>query len=135
MKKITLMACVGLLLIASPVLSGCAAADTVETAVAVATQPISQVSPSAAALMNDAKKALTSAHDAHAAAADFLTTIAKNGTLHGSTAATAKAWLDQSEAVLNAADKLVAVGDANGIMAKVSQAEGLIAQVQGIISR
>jgi hypothetical protein len=98
-------------------------------------QPVSGVSQSTQDAMNAAKKGLTAAHLLHQAAADAMTAAAKSGALHGAAAATAKTYLDQSEAYLVAADDLVAVGDAAGIEAKVATATALISQVQSLTSQ
>lgn len=135
MKRLALILGVGALMLSTPMLTACAAADALSTAVTAATQPASNISPTAAIVMNDAKKGLTAAHDAHAAAADMLTKLAQGATIHGQDAVNAKKWLDTSETALVVADKLVAVGDANGIMAKVSQANALIAQVQALFGK
>lgn len=109
-------------------LGGCTAVTDVAQA---ATGTISSLAPQA---MNDAKKGLTASHSLHEAAADALTIAAKSGLCHLGCAATGKTYLDQSEAYLVVADKLVAVGDAPGIEAKISSATALISQVQALTS-
>lgn len=107
---------------------GCEGLQTVSQA---ATGTISSVAPDA---VNTAKKSLTAAHDLHKATADFLTIAATSNLCHATCASTAKQYLDQSEAYLVAGDKLVALGDAPGIEAKVSAATSLISQVQSLVS-
>lgn len=110
-------------------LSGCAAATTVGQAV---TGSVASVAPDA---VNSAKKALTAAHALHEASADVLTAAAKSGVCHATCAVAAKAYLDQSEAYLVAADKLVALGDAPGIEAKISASTALISQIQNLSAK
>lgn len=110
-------------------LSGCSSFGTL-TAATVGT--VSSVAPTA---MNAAKKALTAAHLLHEAAADALTAAAQSNVCHAQCATTAKLYLDQSEAYLVAGDKLIALGDAPGIEAKISAATGLISQVQSLIGK
>ncbi len=107
-------------------LSGCA------TVTAATTGSAASVAPTA---MNAAKKALTAAHLLHEAAADALTAAAKSNVCHAACAATAKIYLDQSEAALVAGDRLIAVGDAPGVESKISAATALISQVQSIIGK
>lgn len=107
--------------------SGCGTLSTVLTA---STTTVTAVAPDA---MMAAKKGLTAAHDAHAAAALALTVAAQTGWLHGQDALTAKKWLDDSEAYLSAADDLVALGDAPGIEAKIGAANALVAKVQALV--
>lgn len=109
-------------------LSGCSGLGTVAEA---AGGTISSVAPDT---INTAKRALTAAHDLHRVTADFLTISATSNLCHASCATQAKLYLDQSESYLVAADKLVALGDAPGIEAKISGATALIAQVQSLIS-
>ncbi len=109
-------------------LGGCSA---LQTATAATTGTIGSLAPAA---MNTAKKALTLSHSLHEASADALTIAAKSGLCHAGCAATGKIYLDQSEAYLVAADKLVALGDAPGIEAKISSATALISQVQALSS-
>lgn len=109
-------------------LSGCSA---LQAATAATTGTIGSLAPQA---MNASKKGLTAAHGLHEAAADALTIAAKSGLCHAGCAATGKIYLDQSEAYLVAADKLVALGDAPGIEAKISSATALISQVQALTS-
>ena len=99
---------------------------------AATTGTIAQAAPDT---VNAAKKALTAAHDLHRVTADFLTVAATTNLCHATCATKAKTYLDQSEAYLVAADKLVALGDAPGIEAKVTAATNLIAQIHAIIGK
>lgn len=113
----------------TPLLGACPAATTAVTAT---TGSVSDVAPDA---MMAAKKGLIAAHSTHEAAAIGLRIAAQSGVLHGTDAAKAKDILDQSEAYLTAADNLVALGDAQGIEAKISLANTLSAQVQALIGK
>lgn len=110
-------------------LSGCASLQALGAA---STGTLSSVAPDT---VNTAKKALIAAHDLHRVTADFLTIAATSNLCHASCATQAKLYLDQSEAYLLAADKLVALGDAPGVEAKISGATALIAQVQSLIGK
>lgn len=110
-------------------LTSCSSLEAVGSAAA---GTISSVAPDA---MNAAKKALTASHALHEAAADALTAAANSGLCVKTCASTSKTYLDQSEAYLVAADKLVALGDAPGIEAKISSATSLISQVQSLIGK
>lgn len=77
-----------------------------------------------------AKKADGAAHDAHQAAALALTAAATSNILHGTAAATAKSYLDQSESWLQKADLAVAAGDAAGATSDLAQAAPLTANAQ-----
>jgi hypothetical protein len=94
--------------------------------------PISQTAP---ATMLAAKKSLIAAHGLHEAAADALTAAANAKLCVAQCAITAKAYLDQSEAALQAADSLVALGDAQGIETKIAGATSLISQIQTLIGK
>jgi len=96
------------------------------------TGSISQVAPDT---INAAKKALTAAHELHRATADFLTIAANTNLCHANCASRAKLYLDQSESALLAADKLVAVGDAVGIEAKIATATTAIGAIQNLVGR
>lgn len=108
-------------------LSGCSSLGALG---AISTGSVASFSPDS---VNVAKKALIAAHDLHRVTADFLTIAANSNLCHASCATQAKLYLDQSEAYLVAADKLVALGDASGIEAKISSVTALIAQVQSLI--
>ena len=110
-------------------LSGCSAVESVGAAT---TGTISSVAPDT---VNTAKKALTAAHDLHKSTAVFLTIAAQSNLCHATCASTAKIYLDQSEDYLVAADKLVVLGDAPGIEAKIKAATALISQVQSIVGK
>ncbi len=110
-------------------LSGCSGLGTIAE---VAGGTISSVAPDT---INIAKQALTAAHDAHASTARLLTIAAQTNLCHAACAATAKVWLDQSEAALVAGDKLIALGDAPGIEAKITSASALLASVQALIGK
>lgn len=116
----------GALLALTLITSGCSAFGQVVSIL----KPSGTIASVAPAAMNAAKKGLTAAHLTHEAAADALTIAANAGLLHGTNAATAKKWLDDSEVYLKAADKLVALGDAPGIEAKIGAANALVAQIQ-----
>jgi len=107
-------------------LSGCAAATQATTG------SISQVAPD---IVNNAKRALTAAHQLHASAANLLAVAANSNLCVAACATTAKGYLDQSYAALLAADKLVALGDASGIEAKVADAIALVSQAQSLIGK
>lgn len=109
-------------------LTGCTGLNTVAQA---ATGSVASVAPQA---MQTAEKALIASHALHEAAADALTIAAKSGACHAACASQAKTFLDTSEAYLVAADKLVALGDAPGIEAKIAGATALISQVQSLTS-
>lgn len=113
-------------------LLGLSACSTLQALGAASTGTIASVAPDA---VNAAKKALTAAHDLHMAAAEALTAAANAKVCTATCAVSAKAYLDQSEAYLVAADKLVALGDAPGIEAKVSAATTLVAQVQSLLGK
>lgn len=83
--------------------------------------------------INNAKKALTAAHQLHRATADFLVIAATTNLCHASCASTAKGYLDQSETALVAADQLAAAGDAAGIEAKVASATAAIGTIQKLM--
>ena len=83
--------------------------------------------------INNAKKALTAAHQLHRATADFLVIAATTNLCHAACASQAKTYLDQSETALVAADKLVAVNDAVGIEAKITSATAAIASIQNLV--
>jgi len=117
------------LIMALTSIGGCTTLDAI-AAVASPTGSVASVAPAA---MNTAKKALTTSHALHEAAADALTIAAQSGVCHGVCAGTAKTYLNQSEAYLVAADKLVALGDAPGIQAKIGAANSLVAQVETLI--
>lgn len=101
-------------------LSGC-------TALQALNGTTSQVAPDSVAT---AKKALTAAHDLHRGVADFLTVAATTNLCHAACAVQAKKWLDQSETALVDADKLLVLGDAPGVEAKVALATSLIGEIQ-----
>lgn len=101
-------------------LSGCSVLDAVNGTA-------SQVAPDSVAT---AKKALTAAHDLHRGVADFLTVAATTNLCHAACAVQAKKWLDQSETALVDADKLLVLGDANGVEAKVALATSLVGEIQ-----
>ncbi len=102
------------------------------TALQVANGTVTDVAPQA---MLAAKKALIAAHSLHEAAADALTIAATTNLCKGTCAVQAKGYLDQSEAYLVAADKLVALGDAPGIEAKISGATALLSQVEALTGK
>lgn len=108
-------------------LSACSNLDTLGAAT---TGTISSVAPAA---VNKAKQALTAAHDVHASTARLLTIAANTDLCHATCASTAKVYLDKSEEALVAADKLVVLGDAPGINAKIAAAQALIGNVNSLI--
>ena len=95
------------------------------------TGTVTQAAPDA---MAAAKKGLIAAHGLHEAAADGLAAAANANICKAQCAVQAKAYLDQSEALLKAADNLVALGDAPGINAKIAGASALISQVNGLLA-
>lgn len=114
------------LALAPPALASC---SILQTANKIVTGNVSDVAP---VTMNVAKKALAATHTSHKAVADGLVLLVKGGyiTPGSNSALTIRKWLDESEALLVAADKLVALGDARGIENKISAANVLIAKVQ-----
>ena len=109
--------------------SGCSALGALEAA---STGTIASVAPDT---INQAKKALTAAHDVHASTARFLTIAANSNLCIRICAVTAKDYLDRSEQALVAADSLVALGDAPGINAKIAAASLLLGNVQALVGR
>jgi len=85
-------------------------------------------------LLNGAKKASTAAHQFHGTVADLLTTAAQTGVLHGSAAATAKEYLDQSEGYLTKADGYIAQADAANAMLQVIAGNNTTAQAATAIA-
>ncbi len=106
-------------------LSGC-------NAIQATSGTVTDVAPQA---MLAAKKSLIAAHSLHEAAADALTVAATTDLCKATCAVQAKAYLDQSESYLVAADALVKLGDAPGISAKISGATALISQVQALTGK
>jgi hypothetical protein len=106
-------------------LSGC-------TALQALNGTASQVAPDSVAT---AKKALTAAHDLHRGVADFLTVAATTNLCHAACAVQAKKWLDDSETALTDADKLLVLGDAPGVEAKVALATSLVGEIQSQIGK
>jgi len=104
---------------------------TAETAGAVAGVPATTVDDAVSA----AKKDLTAAHTLHEGVAHTLETFAADGILKGSAAATAKIYLDRSEAALKLADQAVSLADAKGIENQIGIANGLIAQAQTVMGK
>ncbi len=101
-------------------------------AVGAGSTPISSVAPAEFA---KAKQALTSAHLVHKTVADFLVIAANSDLCKAACAVQAKTLLDQSEAVLQAADAAVATGDAKSIEDKIASATALTGQLQTLIGR
>lgn len=97
-----------------------------------ATGSVASVAPDT---VNSAKKALTAAHELHRVTADFLTIAANTNLCHATCASQAKTYLDQSEAALVAADKLVVLGDAVGTEARIAAATTLIADVNALVGK
>lgn len=125
--KLNFMAFVGLLILAP--LPACAQLDAIGKA---ATGSVASVVPDT---VNGAKKALTAAHELHRVTADFLVIAANTNLCHATCASQAKVYLDQSEAALVAADKLIVLGDAVGVEAKITAATALIADVNNLIGK
>lgn len=121
MKHIALILALSL-----PLLGGC---DKIQTA---STGTVTQVAPST---MLTAKKSLIAAHALHQAAAESLTAAANANLCKARCAVDAKRLLNQSADGLKAADNLVALGDAEGVQAKIGGATALISQVQALIGR
>ncbi len=117
-----------ILLAFSPV-AACAQLQGTGTA---ATGTVTQVAPKA---MLAAKKALIAAHALHEAAADALIAAANSNICKSTCASDAKRYLDQSATYLKSADDLVALGDAEGIEAKISGATALLSQIQGLMGK
>lgn len=110
-------------------LGGCTTLQTLDKA---ANGTVTDVAPQA---MVTAKKALIAAHGLHEAAADVAVAAANGGVCVGTCASQAKSAIDKSESLLVAADKLVALGDARGINAKIGDATALISQVQTLAGK
>lgn len=108
-------------------LSGCA---QLSGALQVATGSVATVAPATVA---DAEKALTVAHLAYNAVSLNLLDATKSGLLHGTNAATAKVYYDQAGDALAAADQLDKLANANGVLAKINEAEALIVKIKGLI--
>lgn len=81
----------------------------------------------------DAEKGLTVTHLALNAIAENILTATKNGTLHGPAAATVKAYYDQADDALKAADQLDVVANAQGVMDKVTSAQTLIGMITALV--
>lgn len=94
--------------------------------------PISSVAPAEFA---KAKQALTSAHLVHKTVADFLVIAATSDLCKSQCAVQAKSLLDQSEAILVAADQAVVTGDATSIESKIAAATALVGQIQTLIGK
>lgn len=101
-------------------------------AVGAGNAPISSVAPAEFA---KAKQALTSAHLVHKTVADFLVIAANTDLCKAACAVQAKTLLDQSEAILVAADAAVATGDAKSIEDKIAAATGLVGQIQMLVGK
>lgn len=126
---------IGLLSAALTLLGACSTITDGLTAIGIGggTSAAASAAPAAVtATIQVAEKALTSIHLVHKAAADFATIAAKNGWVHGQDALTVKGYLDQSETYLEAGDAALAVGNAPGVMAKISAAQDLLAKVHAI---
>lgn len=101
-------------------------------AVAGPTGTIASVAPE---VMNKAKQALTAAHNIHKSTAVFLTIAADSNLCTGKCASQAKIYLVTSHEALIAADRLVALGDAPGINAKIVAATALLASAQALVGK
>lgn len=110
-------------------LPACSALDTAGSAI---TGSVSSVSPDT---VNKAKQALTAAHNVHRVTADFLAIAAETNLCHAACATQARAYLNQSEAALVAADKAVELGDAVGAEAKITTATSLISQINQLVGK
>lgn len=108
------------------------ACSTVDAVAGATSGSVASVAPQ---VTNTVKKALTAAHDLHKSTAVFLTIAAQTNLCHATCASTAKIYLDQSENYLVAADKLVVLGDAPDIEAKITAATALIANVNLLIGK
>jgi len=97
--------------------------------------PTAPISAAAPEVMNKAKQALTAAHNIHKSTAVFLQIAAESDLCTGKCAETAKIYLVTSHEALIAADKLVALGDAPGINAKITAASALISQAQALVGK
>lgn len=111
-----------------PLLGGC---DSVQ-AVGAGTASISSVAP---AEFNKVKQALTSAHMVHKTMADFLVIAANTDLCKGTCAVQAKDLLNQSAAILAAADAAVVTGDAKTVTDKIAAATALIGTIQTMIGK
>lgn len=110
-------------------ISGCSSLQALGTST---TGTIASVAPDE---LNAAKRSLTAAHDLHRSLAVFLSMAATSNLCHAGCAATAKNYLDQSEAILMAGDGLIKLGDAKGIEAKITAAAALMAQAQALVGK
>jgi len=97
--------------------------------------PAAPISSTAPAEFNQAKKALTAAHLVHKTTADFLVIAANSDLCKGQCAVQAKTLLDQSYAILLAADAAIATGDAKAINDKIAAATALVGKIQSLIGR
>lgn len=97
--------------------------------------PAAPISSTAPAEFNQAKKALTAAHLVHKTTADFLVIAANSDLCKGQCAVQAKTLLDQSYAILLAADAAIVTGDAKTINDKIAAATALVGQLQSLIGR
>ncbi len=95
----------------------------------------SSVAASAPAATEDAEKALTIAHLAYQAVGVSLEQAAASGALAGADAASAQALYDKAGAALDVADQADAAANADGVLAAVTQAQALIAQIDALIPR
>lgn len=118
-----------LALVALIPLGGCA---NVEGALGVITGSVATQAPVTTA---DAEKGLTVAHLALNTVAQNILKATASGALHGTNAATVKTWFDQADGILQAADQLDIVANAQGISDKVASAETLIAQITSIVGK
>lgn len=97
--------------------------------------PSAPISSTAPAEFNQAKKALTAAHLIHKTTADFLVIAANSDLCKGQCAVQAKTLLDQSYAILLAADAAIVTGDARTINDKIAAASALVGQINALIGR
>jgi hypothetical protein len=109
-----------------PLLGGCEGVQ----AIGAGNAPISSVAP---AEFNKIKQALTAAHLVHKTTADFLVIAADSNLCKSTCALKAKELLNQSAAILAAADAAVVTGDARSIEAKIAAATALVGQIQSLI--
>jgi len=97
--------------------------------------PTAPISAAAPEVMNKAKQALTAAHNIHKSTAVFLTIAADSNLCTGTCASQAKIYLNQSYEALLVADRMVTLGDAPGINAKIIAATALIASAQALVGK
>ncbi len=112
--------------------AGCADIQALGTIGTAASGTVSQAAPNATLAV---KNALIATHGLHEGVAKFMKVMFDSDICKGTCASQAKIYLDQSEALLNAADDLVKLGDTPGIQAKIAAATALISKTQALVGK